>query len=136
MSERTKKAVENHRKGYNCCQAVACALCDLTGIEETTMFKMTEGFGTGMGCMEATCGAISGAVTILGLMHSSANLNAPDSKANTYRYTREVVKAFQEKNQAIRCKDLKGIETKQVLRSCPGCVEDAAEILEKLLLQE
>ena len=74
MSDRIAKALENHDKGYNCCQAVACAFCDLVGVDEETMFKASEAFGLGMGCMNGTCGAISGAVLLAGFKNSSANL--------------------------------------------------------------
>ena len=43
-SERVAKALENHKKGYNCAQAVACAYADLFGVDEKTAFRMTEGF--------------------------------------------------------------------------------------------
>ena len=33
MTERVAKAVENHKSGYNCAQAVACAYCDLMGVD-------------------------------------------------------------------------------------------------------
>ena len=133
MESRAEKAIENHNKGYNCGQAVACAFCDMVGMDEETTFKMTEGLGLGMGCMEGTCGAVSGAVTILGLKNSTGNLKAPNSKAATYQLSKELVQTFKNKNHSIVCKDLKGIETKQVLRSCQGCIEDASEILEQML---
>ena len=38
MESRVNKAAERHKKGYNCAQAVACAYCDLPGIDEETMF--------------------------------------------------------------------------------------------------
>ena len=130
---RKEKAIENHNKGYNCAQSVACAFCDIAGADEKEVFKSTEGFGLGMGCMEATCGAITGAATILGMMNSTGNLEKPDSKARTYKLSRELVQTFKNKNQSIVCKDLKGIENDKVLRSCQGCIEDAAEILEDIL---
>lgn len=130
---RVKKAVENHDKGYNCGQAVACAFSDLTGVDEETMFRITEGMGLGMGCMEGTCGAVNGAITILGLKNSTANLDAPNSKVHTYQLSKELVGAFRDKNQSIVCKDLKGVETKKVLRSCQGCIEDATRILEEII---
>lgn len=34
MSTRVKEAEERKKNGYNCTQAVACAYCDLTGIDE------------------------------------------------------------------------------------------------------
>ena len=48
-------------------------------------------------------------------------------------YFQEIVKEFETKNGSVVCKDLKGLETKKVLRSCDGCIEDAARIAEKIL---
>lgn len=136
MSTRVEKALENHKKNYNCCQAVACAFCDLVGIDEEIMFKLAEGFGLGMGCMDGTCGAISGAVALAGMCNSTGNLDAPNSKMDTYKLSREIVQAFMDKNKSIVCKELKGVETNQVLRSCDGCIEDAAAIAEKMLFSD
>ena len=44
MSSRVEKALENHGKGYNCCQAVACAYADLVGVDENLIFAAGEGF--------------------------------------------------------------------------------------------
>ena len=57
MESRIEDTIKRHNKGFNCAQAVACTYCDLLGLEEETVFRMTEGFGAGMGCMQATCGA-------------------------------------------------------------------------------
>ena len=43
---------------------------------------------------------------------------------------------FKEKNGTVVCKELKGVETKKVIRSCDGCVQDAAELLEEYLEQK
>ena len=51
MSDIAVKAVENHRKGYNCAQAVACAFADRLGIDEKEIFKTMEAYGFGMGTM-------------------------------------------------------------------------------------
>ena len=96
---------------------------------------MMEGHGLGMGCMEGTCGAITGAVAVIGALKSCGDIEKTVSKAATYKLTGELVKRFQEKNQATKCKDLKGIETGKVLRSCPGCIEDATAILEEILAE-
>ena len=131
----TKKelATLNHNKGYNCCQAVVCAYSKELGIPEDVLFKAAEGFGLGMGGMECTCGAVSGAVMVAGLKNSTANLDMPNSKAATYQLSKKLVSAFCEKNGSVICKDLKGIETGNVLRSCAGCIEDAVELIEEML---
>ena len=43
---------------------------------------------------------------------------------------------FEERNKSVTCKDLKGVETGVVLRSCPDCVRDAAEFLADILAEE
>lgn len=126
---RVQQALDNHKKGYNCAQAVSCAFCDLTNTDETTMFTVTEGLGLGMGCMEGTCGAISASAVLSGFKNSTARLEKPDSKAASYKDSKTCVKAFQALHGTVVCKDLKGVETGKVIRSCDGCIEDAARII-------
>ena len=57
LEDRVALAMAYHDRGFNCAQAVACAYCDKAGIDEKTMFQLTEGFGLGMGGMKGTCGA-------------------------------------------------------------------------------
>lgn len=131
----TKKelAISLHDQKYNCAQSVACAFAEDLNIDPQIVFKLLEGFGLGMGCTQGTCGAISGAIALLGLKGSDGNLEAPATKAQTYQLSKELLLKFQEKNGATICRDLKGIETGQVLRSCPGCIEDAVELVEEIL---
>ena len=70
MTKRVEKAMELHKKGYNCAQAVACSFCDVVQMDEDTLFRVTEAFGGGMGGMKGTCGAISGACAVAGLLRS------------------------------------------------------------------
>ena len=136
MESRIEKTLELHSKGYNCAQAVACAYCDLVGVDEETMFKMTEALGLGMGGMEGTCGALTGACMLAGMKNSTGNLEAPNSKVNTYKLSREILESFKVKNGSVVCKELKGVHTGKMLRSCPGCIMDAADLVEKILFPD
>ena len=49
---------------------MVCAYCDLVGLDKETAYKMSEGFGFGMGCMEM-CGALSGAFMLAGMKNSA-----------------------------------------------------------------
>ncbi len=40
---------------------------------------------------------------------------------------------FQEKNGSTICRELKGVDTGNPLRSCPGCLEDAIELAQEIL---
>lgn len=99
MTERQQRAQELHGKGYNCAQSVACAYCDLVGLDEQTAYKMAEGFGLGMGVMDM-CGALSGAFMLAGVK-GSAGIEAPGTtKAQTYQQTREMANAISRRRTA------------------------------------
>ena len=126
MDTRKMTAAEKKASGkYNCAQAVLCTYSDLTGIEEETSRNLCNGFATGMGNMEGTCGALVGAGIALGLISKD--------KAQTMKGMRKMMTRFQERNHATQCKMLKGVETKQILRECPMCVADACEFLEDII---
>lgn len=131
----TKKELANnlHDKKYNCAQSVACAFAEEIGVDMETLFKACEGFGLGMGCMNGTCGAISGAVMLASFKNSDGNLDNPGTKVATYQLAKTILEKFEEKNKATVCRDLKGVDTGKVLRSCPGCIEDAVEIVQEVL---
>lgn len=129
------QAAEYHARGFNCAQAVACTLAPAVGLDPQVAFTLTEGFGAGMGGMTETCGAISGAVAIMGFVMSDGMEN-PKTKGQTYKLSREIAKRFGEKNTTTVCGTLKGVGSdKGPLRSCPGCIDDAVEIVCDVLKQ-
>lgn len=126
---RIEKALQNHKKGYNCAQAVACAFCDKTIFNEDDLFRMSEAFGGGMGC-GSICGAVSAMVMLAGLKSSKGiNLLPETNKKESYKISKELIDSFEEKNGSVLCKRIKD----ENLRSCDGCIEDAVKILEEKL---
>lgn len=119
METRKQIAVEKKNRGCNCAQAVLCTYADIAGIDEETAMRLAAPFGAGMGNMEGTCGAITGAGLVLGLSGGST------------RQMRQIMNKFQERNGATQCKLLKGVGTGKMLRECSDCVADAAEFLEE-----
>ncbi|MDD5936947.1 MAG: C-GCAxxG-C-C family protein [Clostridiales bacterium] len=125
MESRIEEAVKKKHCGFNCAQAIACTYCDYAGIDEDTMKLATQAFGGGMGTMEGNCGAISGAGVVLGMANKDQRKTVGD--------IRSIMMEFKKRNQSVTCKELKGIETGQMLRSCDDCIRDAAEFLERVL---
>ena len=132
MEKHAEKAIALHHKGYNCAQSVACAFCEELGYDEKEIFRIMEGFGFGMGCM-GTCGAVSAMTAVAGLKESDGNTEKPASKKASYAAAKKMIREFEEKNGSVICRELKGVDTKKVLRSCDGCVQDAAEIAARYL---
>ena len=73
-------------------------------------------------------GAISGAAVVAGLINQD--------KAGTSQTVRSVMNQFKQQNGTVICKDLKGVETGKVIRSCDDCVRDAVKFLEDALKSE
>lgn len=132
MESRKKIAIEKHDLGYNCAQSVALTYADLVDMAPEQLFKITEGFGLGGGNMQGTCGAISGAIALIGLLNSCGDLEHPSTKAQTYALGREILERFKAQNSSILCHELKGAGTGKVLRSCPDCIMDACQLFEEL----
>ena len=82
------------------------------------------GFGSGMGGMDATCGALVGAGMVAGLLNG-------DGDHPAVLKTRRMSAEFKERVGALRCADIKGVQTKKVLCPCDDCVRHAIRIAEK-----
>lgn len=117
FEERALKAVEFKESGrFNCTQAVLKAFEDRMEVDMDSALLLSTGFGAGMGSMEATCGALIGAVMVAGAL--------TDGIA-TPRASAQILKAFDLRSGATICKDLKGKDTGVVLCSCSDCVKNA-----------
>ena len=136
IEERVAEIKDKHTRGYNCAQIVLCSYAEELGIDEETLFRISEGFGAGMGGMMQTCGAVTAMFMALGLANSSGDLQACDTKPQTMKKVRELAAEFEKKNRSIVCRELKGIDTGKVLRSCDGCIEDGIRILGEYLLDD
>jgi len=95
--------------------------------------------------MGETCGAVTGAMLVLGLKYGATSAADKDKKENNYALCRELVSQFITRNKSIKCKDLLGCDIstpdgmKQIHENnliktiCPKLVQDAADILEQLI---
>ena len=129
MKSRIELAVDRKHNGYNCAQAVACTYCDLANVDEQTAAVITQPLGSGMGSMDGTCGAVTGACIVAGL------INKDSGRMEVMQNSRYIISRFTEKNTTSVCKMLKGVDTGKVIRSCDDCVRDAAELLENILMK-
>lgn len=133
MGTKVEQALEYNKRGYNCAQAVACTFCKEFGIKEDDVFRISEGFGTGMGMMDM-CGAVTGMIMVIGMQNSVGNLeNGPATKASTTKSAKLYAEKFKEKNGSYYCKELKSGANGKPLCSCAQCIATAVEMTEEYL---
>ena len=123
--DKKEYAVQLKHSGYNCCQAVLCAFAEETGMTEDELKRIGAAFGAGMGCLEATCGALIGAQILMGIKKYQGRTMLRDAAG--------VLRQFEGMCKATLCKDLKGRDTGIVLCECDDCVRNAVAIAENLI---
>lgn len=114
--DRCAAAYAYHKQGYNCAQSVAGAFADLTGTAPEQLMAAMGGFGGGVGgSHEELCGAVSGGVLVLSLLHPHTDGEDRAGKVRLYAQAKEFRRRFQEVFGLTRCGDL--------LRARPGVTE-------------
>lgn len=142
---RVNEAVSLFQEGFNCSQAVFTTFAVEMGMDRDVALKVAQAFGGGMGQMGETCGAVTGAFMVIGLKYGRTSVDDDEAKAKTYALVKEFVEKFKARNGTIICRELLGCDIgtpdghriakeKDLFSTvCPGCVRDAAEILEVIL---
>lgn len=106
------KAKELFLKGYNCSQAVFGAFCEDFNIDFDLGVKLSSGFGGGIARRREVCGAVSGAVMVLSLIHGYTDAEAKEEKIKLYEEVRAVLKDFEDEVGSIICRELLSLEEK------------------------
>jgi C_GCAxxG_C_C family probable redox protein len=131
-------------QGLNCSQAVFSAYASRLGLSEEMALKLSSPFGGGIARQGQVCGALTGALMVLGLQHGNAD---PQDKEATYQMAGEFVRRFQERHGAILCRELLGcdISTPAGLQTareqhlfttiCPALVEQTAKLLTEFSIE-
>lgn len=141
---KSDKALELFSNNFNCSQAVLTAFAPDFGLDEQLTLKLGTSFGGGARNGDI-CGAVSGALLVLGLKYGHYVSSDNEQKARAYEIAVEYTKRFKEANGSIVCRDLLGydltkpdemacIKEKGLFGTvCPKMIKSAVEILESVL---
>lgn len=145
MSEKVEAAVACFREGFNCSQAIVSTWGGEFGLERETALRAAAGFGGGMGGLGEVCGAVTGALIVIGLKHGRTEAKDKETKEKNSSMVRAFAGRFRSRNGSLLCRELLGCdlttpEGAEAARQkglfaerCPRFVRDAAEILEDVL---
>ena len=92
---RVEEVVKTHAEGFSCAQALLAVYGPELGMDRETALKVAGGFGGGMGRMAGTCGAVTGAFMVIGLVHSMTKKGDLQQKELSYEYHSEVRRNIQ-----------------------------------------
>jgi C_GCAxxG_C_C family probable redox protein len=144
-AKRPETAVRLFRRGWNCSQAVVSAFAPSLGLDARRARLLSQAFGGGMARRGETCGAVTGALMVIGLKYGKVRPGDDPARERTYALSNEFMDRFRARHGALRCKALLGHDPwtpggmKRIKAEglhdtlCPRLVRDAAALLEKLL---
>ena len=134
MEEKLRLASEKYASGYTCSQAVFCAFAKDLGMDETTAYRVMEGFGGGFGAKQEVCGAFSAAVAVISYYMSSESMDGA-SKGQTYKAIRRAAEIFEQEYGSIRCREILHGNSPKAFQ-CGMKVKDAVLVVNKVLAEE
>ena len=141
---KSEKALDLFSNNFNCSQAVLTAFASDFGLDEKLALMLGTQFGGGARNGEM-CGAVSGALMVLGLKYGHYESDNTKQKSRAYAIASEYTKRFKELNGSIVCRDLLGydltkpddmacIKEKNLFGDiCPKMIRSAVELLESII---
>ena len=142
----TDQAVHFFRNGFNCSQSVLAAFSPVTDLSGDQCLRIATAFGGGMGRQQLTCGAVTGALMVLGLKFGKALHDPESNKVETYLKANAFFREFRALHGSITCcellngldmnnpADMKKINEQDMFKThCAKYVRDAVEITRKLI---
>ena len=145
QTSRVEQAVACFQEGFSCSQAVLVTFAPQLGLDRDLALKVSGAFGAGMGRMGETCGAVTGAFMVIGLLHGRTRAEDQETKEKAYALVAELADQFRQRNGSLKCRELLGCdlgtpEGQQYAHDhgltatrCVKFVRDAAEIVERML---
>ena len=140
----SERAVQLFQNGMNCSQAILTAFGEPYGVDLQTAEKLGRPLGGGLARTGMTCGALTGAILVLGMAQSETRDEA-EARMQVFRSVQELLRRFEERRGSSLCKILLGAdmsteagakkikEENLTAQLCPGFVRDTAEILSQIL---
>ena len=122
-SNKAEIALCKFSQGYNCAQSVVFAFANEVNIDKNTLLAISTGFGAGIGKKQEVCGAVSGAVIILGAKYGRKENDTKNKTEVTYSKVQKFIDKFTKEKNAIRCSEL--------LNGCNLLTEEGQKIFQK-----
>jgi C_GCAxxG_C_C family probable redox protein len=135
-----KEAITLFNSGYNCAQSVLLSFAKLLKIDAKTAGYVASGFGAGMGRLQGTCGAVTGAYMVFGLYDGEKSSDNTGNIESTYLKIQQFNNSFSQINGTTECRllincNLNTNEGKAIFkeknlkkRVCEKCIKDSINL--------
>lgn len=106
MSQTEEKAISLFTSGLNCAQSVLTAYTEKMNFDNTLALNISCGFGGGMGRLQETCGAVTGAFMVLSIYNGKKYSENGVRKIMTYSMIQDFNSKFVARHGTSNCRAL------------------------------
>ena len=142
---KAEKAIEFFET-YNCAQSVLAAYAEDHDLEKDSALQAAVGFGGGMGRLQETCGAVSGAIIVLGLSSRFREGDGRDKINAVYPKVQRFLNEFSKTYGTTKCRELLGCDLlseegqkffkeNNLRENCRTYIRFCCELLDKYLAE-
>ncbi len=140
-----KKALNSFNDGFNCAQSILIAFEDEDYFISSQALDLASGFGGGMGRLQETCGAVTGAFMVIGIYNSHNIKDIELRKEVTTDLIQQFSTKFISRNGTLKCSELLNCDLKTNLgqelfvsqnlgeKVCSKCISDSIQIVDELI---
>jgi C_GCAxxG_C_C family probable redox protein len=145
-TNKQEQSIELFRNGYNCSQSVLSVFSEELGLKKDLAMKLASPFGSGIAYMQETCGAVTGALMVIGLKYGKGDNGTNEDKARAYDMSKHLMTEFKKTHQTVCCRELldglnmstpegmaRIMELDYFRIRCARYVRDAVQISEKII---
>jgi C_GCAxxG_C_C family probable redox protein len=145
MSSEAEKAERSFREGFSCSQSVFSVYAEKEGLKRESALKIASSFGAGMCRLGDTCGAVTGALMVLGMKYGRSKPDDYEAKEKNYALASDFIDRFTARFGSRMCRDLLGfdpgspegrrrfLEEPELEDRCAGFVKESVSILEGII---
>ncbi len=138
-------AVSLFSQGFSCSQSVLLAFAPRFGLDPNVAARLASPFGGGIARQGRVCGAVTGALMVIGLQSGNATAGDREAKDAAYAKVRALMARFAERHGATECRELTGYdlttpegyaaatEAEVFTRRCPEFVRTTATLVAQVL---
>ena len=142
--EKHEEAQKRFNAGFNCAQSVIGTFSPELGLDEASAMKISSAFGGGINNMGKTCGAIAGALMVIGMKYGKTEPIDVEKQALVKHLSKEVISKFRKRHGSIECSELLGLDVtsrhqkpaSELYSNCPLFVGDVSKIVAKLIEED
>ncbi len=139
------EALNAFNLGLNCAQSVVTVFSEDLNFDNLQSLNLAFGFGGGMGRLQETCGAVTGAFMVLGIYNSKKQMDLSHRKEACYSMIRKFNEQFLSIHGSTKCRTLLNCDMnteegrlymkKHNLRKtvCEKCISGSVRIIRKLI---